>query len=404
MHQAGMFGRGREITNPVDEWETLKLDLELIQQADRYGFKYAWPSEHHALAGYSHMSASESFIPYALATTERIHVGSGIWPLNPVTNHPIRLAERAAMCDQLSNGRFEFGTGRGAGSYEVGTFGLDPSETKAIWDEVIPEFKKMWESHDPRMTDHPGYTHEGAAFSVASARGIYPKPYGGAKTHPALWTAVGNLPTFEKAARHGIGALGFGFLVSGLEELKPYVDTYKETVANAEPVGQYTNDNFAVACLGLCLEDGQEARREMTRAGMNEILSLVYLYHDTFPMPDWGKRWPDKEPNPTLEQVDEMIKGKAIVCGDPDEVIEQLQGYADIGVDQIAFGVPSAMPREVALETIRVFGEKVIPHFDKDPIHRTTRLRYGAQAEAIVADAALGAQPFDSSALRVNLA
>ena len=110
--------------SPVAEHRALLDDLELIVQADGSNWKYAWVSEHHCLTEYSHLSASESFIPYALARTERIHVGSGIWPLNPETNHPVRLAERAAMCDQFSEGRFEFGTGRGAGSWEVGTFNL----------------------------------------------------------------------------------------------------------------------------------------------------------------------------------------------------------------------------------------------------------------------------------------
>jgi hypothetical protein len=40
----------------------------------------------------------------------------------------------------------------------------------------------------------------------------------------------------------------------------------------------------------------------------------------------------------------------------------------------------------------------VIPHFDKDPIHRTTRMRYGSQAEQVVADHSR-AEHFDSGAL-----
>ena len=65
--------------------------------ADKAGFKYTWATEHHFLTEYSHLSASESFIPYTFPLTERIHVGSGIWPLNPAQNHPVRLAERACQ-------------------------------------------------------------------------------------------------------------------------------------------------------------------------------------------------------------------------------------------------------------------------------------------------------------------
>ena len=116
---------GPDAHDPDKELEALQLDIDTIVQADQHNFKYVWVSEHHALTEYSHLSASESFIPYCYPLTEQIHIGSGIWPLNPITNHPVRLAERAAMCDLLSRGRFEFGCGRGAGSWEVGTFNLD---------------------------------------------------------------------------------------------------------------------------------------------------------------------------------------------------------------------------------------------------------------------------------------
>ena len=159
-----------------------------------------WCTEHHTLTEYSHLSASESFIAYALAQTERIHVGSGIFPLNPITNHPVRIAERVAMLDHLSEGRFEFGSGRGAGSHELGTFNVDPGDTKANWDEVIWEFTKMWDSF--------AYSHDGPVFSTPP-RNVVPKPYGGGRTHPPMWVAAGNPPTYEKAARHGLGVLGF---------------------------------------------------------------------------------------------------------------------------------------------------------------------------------------------------
>jgi len=57
-------------------------------------WKYIWVTEHHCLPEYSHLSANESFIPYALAIPDRIHVGSGLFNINPIVNHPVRLAER----------------------------------------------------------------------------------------------------------------------------------------------------------------------------------------------------------------------------------------------------------------------------------------------------------------------
>jgi alkanesulfonate monooxygenase SsuD/methylene tetrahydromethanopterin reductase-like flavin-dependent oxidoreductase (luciferase family) len=380
------FLPGPQAHDPRAEHRRLLDDLALIKVADRANFKYAWVSEHHCLTEYSHLSASESFIPYALAQTERIHVGSAIWPLNPITNHPVRLAERAAMCDHLSQGRFEFGTGRGAGSHEVGVFNLKTSETKAVWDEVIWELKKMWEEFD--------YHHDGASFQTPG-RNVLPKPYGGGHTHPAMWVAAGNTPTYEKAARHGIGVLGFN--VGSIHVLEELCASYKGAIAEAVPVGQYVNDNIMVTNgVPIVLEDGKEARKAALLMGQNVITSLVYLYHDTFPFPEGAARWPDRLPDPGPAEVDWMIDNGFMLCGSPDEVVDQLRRYEAVGFDQLAFGTPMGLPQEIAMESIRLFGEQVIPHFDKDPIHRTTRMRYGSKAEEVVGDPSK-AEVFDSA-------
>src|SRR2546422_6541077 len=105
--------------NPDFEHQSLMNDVALAKAADESGFKYAWASEHHFLDEYSHLSASEVFLAYAAGVTERIHLGSAIWNLNPQVNHPYRIAERVTMMDHLSGGRFELGVGRGAGHHEV---------------------------------------------------------------------------------------------------------------------------------------------------------------------------------------------------------------------------------------------------------------------------------------------
>ena len=361
---------GERAHDPAAEHRRLLDDLAIVRQADKYGFKYAWVSEHHGLEEFSHMSASESFIPYALAQTSNIHVGAGIWPLNPAANHPVRLAERAAMCDQLSEGRFEFGTGRGAGSHEIGIFNLTHDQTRANWDEVIWEFRKMWSAE--------AYAHQGKAFSVPPCR-IYPKPYGGPGTHPPMWLAVGSPTSFARAGEHGLGVLGFGFVVSGPAGIAEYVDAYKQGIARANPVGLYVNDNFMMAQGILCLEDPRDARELFVSSSNPRLHALLHRYHDTFPRPENFPAWPWVPPPITRDQAEQAI-AHGLPVGSPEEVIAALQPYADIGVDQIAFSLPPDLPLDVCLEIVRVFGEKVIPHFDKDPVHSTSYHRYGERA------------------------
>ena len=129
------------------EHKVFMEEIEATRAADAAGFKYVWLTEHHFLDEYSHLSANDVFAGYLAAVTNRIHIGSGIFNPLPQVNHPAKVAEKVAMLDHLSEGRFEFGTGRGAGSHEILGFlpGIeDLSATKAIWEDVIAEFPKMW--------------------------------------------------------------------------------------------------------------------------------------------------------------------------------------------------------------------------------------------------------------------
>ena len=113
-------------------------EVAWVRAADRAGFKYLWATEHHFLEEYSHLSANESFLGYCAALTERIHLGSGIMNVTPPVNHPARVAERAAVLDILSGGRFELGMGRGSSTTEQAGFGItDPELTKAMFDYTL---------------------------------------------------------------------------------------------------------------------------------------------------------------------------------------------------------------------------------------------------------------------------
>src|SRR6266480_1701978 len=165
--------------NPGAEHERLLDEVAIVEAADRCGFKYTWVTEHHFLTEYSHLSANEVFLGYLAARTERIHLGSGIFNVTPPVNHPARVAERVAMIDHLSEGRMEFGVGRGSSSTEQKGFGIqDPELTKLMVDEVFPEFKRMWSTTD--------YRFDGEYFSMPP-RNVLPKPY--TDPNPQLWTA-----------------------------------------------------------------------------------------------------------------------------------------------------------------------------------------------------------------------
>jgi alkanesulfonate monooxygenase SsuD/methylene tetrahydromethanopterin reductase-like flavin-dependent oxidoreductase (luciferase family) len=346
----------------------LMRECEYAIHADKHNWKYAWFGEHHALTEYSHMSAPEVVMGYVAARTERIHLSSGINSLSPRKEHPVRYAERAAMLDHITEGRYEWGTGRGAGSHEMASFDImDIDTTKAEWDVVVREVVRMWNQLD--------YTFHGDFFTVPTPHNVLPKPHG--SSHPPIWVACGNPATFSKAGSLGIGAIAFNF--EPVFNLRGRIAAYKEAIAApVEVIGEYVNDNVMMTNAVICLDDRDRARQIALTAGRGYLVSLVNLYHDTMPKSPDARVWPTPPlPMPNDEELlDQLIAGGYLLCGTPDEVCEQVAKYQDVGCDQLVFGLPGeGMHHEEVLEMLELFGDKVIPEYDTDPEHSTTRYR-----------------------------
>jgi alkanesulfonate monooxygenase SsuD/methylene tetrahydromethanopterin reductase-like flavin-dependent oxidoreductase (luciferase family) len=352
---------------PGAEHRRLMENLEFAVECDRQGVKYIWCPEHHFLYEYSHMPAPEVFLSFVGARTQRIHLGTAITNTTPPVNHPARIAERAAMLDQLSEGRFEFGTGRGSSTTEVLGFGIpDLDITKDMWDETIREFPKMWKQSS--------YSFEGKYFSMPP-RNVLPKPY--TQPHPPMWVACGSPATFEKAGSLGLGA--FCFTTGSPEVLAPLIKAYKDAVAHATPVGDYVNDNILCVSTFLCMEDREEAFRVASNMHMSYYSSLVFHWLDNIQRPKHVPEWPALLPEPTPEMMPALAESGAVCVGDPDDLARAIQHYEDIGCDQIVFSpLSTTMGFDRAIDSLRLFAKEVQPRFDKDPVHRTTRMREAA--------------------------
>jgi alkanesulfonate monooxygenase SsuD/methylene tetrahydromethanopterin reductase-like flavin-dependent oxidoreductase (luciferase family) len=302
---------------------------------------------------------------FAAARTERLHLGSGIFNLTPPVNHPARVAERVAMLDHLSEGRFEFGTGRGSSSTEYRGFGIaDPDETRDLFDEALPEVL--------RMLREPRYSYEGRGFSMPD-RKVLPRTF--TIPHPPLWLACGSPSTFEKAGRLGMGALCF--TMGEPEDLTRLIDAYKTAVAACtDPVGGYVNDNVACVSMLLCLEDRDRAVTTFTRMGASHYQSLVVRWLDSIPLPAEIDRGTFTVEEPSADELVASIDAGRRSVGTPEDVARSVERWQRAGADQLIFGVlNNTLPLEIAQESLETFGRHVIPAFDHDPVHRTTRQR-----------------------------
>ena len=171
----------------------------------------------------------------------------------------------------------------------------------------------------------------------------------------------------------GLGVLGFS--LDRWDKVEKLRKSYKDGIANAEPVGAFVNDNLLVAGGVVFIdEDRDRARRDALAGGINYHISQVFRYHDTFPRPEGIPRWPEVLPEYTGEVIDGMVEAGAAVVGDPDDALAQYRRWEAAGADQILM-LRGTKTKEQTLEMIRLMGEHVIPKIDTDPEHRTNRFR-----------------------------
>ena len=334
--------------------------LEQIRLADEVGFDTVWAVEHHFLEEYSHCSAPELFLTAAAMCTERIRVGHGAVVCVPEMNHPIRVAERAAVLDILSNGRLELGTARSSTWTELGGFQADPDSTKKTWDEFVRTIPKMWTEER--------FSHQGVCFSMPE-RAVLPKPV--QQPHPPIWVTVTSPGTELDAADRGLGALGVA--TAGFAEQERRLKEYRRRIQLCDPVGTVVNDQVATLNFLYCDEDLEQAARfGNTLIGQfGQANSHLLFTREAYPTraygllanisPGGGRRRTPAETNPG--QNVNLPEGMAI--GDPDRIVEVIREWESLGVDQVNFMLNAleCIPQEKVLNSLRLFGEHVIPKF-----------------------------------------
>ena len=227
------------------DWNTLyKETLEQCELADQVGFDALWFVEHHFLTGFSGSPCPEVLFGALSQITKQIRIGFGVSILPHA--HPVRIAERVAMVDQLTDGRVEFGTGR-SNAYEQLGLGVDPRDTREMWSESISMLPKIWQSDE--------YEYEGKFWNVPSRR-VLPKTY--QKPHPRMYLACTSEDSFRLAAQKGIGVLSSASYAVNV--LKDKLKIYRDSIGQTEPAGAFVTNFWGNNVHGFCDEDDQYAK------------------------------------------------------------------------------------------------------------------------------------------------
>jgi alkanesulfonate monooxygenase SsuD/methylene tetrahydromethanopterin reductase-like flavin-dependent oxidoreductase (luciferase family) len=359
-----MYVPPADLSDPGAEARIIRETVDQIVYADKLGWDYVWLTEHHFLRQFSHMSAAEVLFGAAAYATEHIRFGFGLALTPPKYNHPVRIAERVAMLDCLSNGRVDLGTGRSTTPEELLGFDIDPDESRAMWEEGLEAVARLLAEENVELDGQ---------FVKMPPRTSLPRPV--QKPHPPLWVGGVGPGNAERAAKRGLGMLFFA-LNTAPEALRESIAAYRDNIGNAKPIAGGINDQVAGFVNSLCAEpENRDAIRWLAATKMVE-----HTRHGSHFM---TTGWPDPDNIPSsyahVVQGDTMAFKEAIeadadgvaqglldsgmvAAGSPDDVLEVLQRFHDVGVDQVIVHMQmGGVPHADIMKTIELMGTEVLP-------------------------------------------
>ena len=168
-------------------------EITQLSLAEEQGYDTAWLAEHHfsryGIGPSIHLTAA-----HLAARTSRIRIGTAV-TIVPFF-HPLRLAEEIAMLDLMSNGRIDWGAGRGYQGHEFSGFGVDITKSHEIFYEQLEIIQRAWSGER--------FSWEGEYFQFPELACL-PTPV--QDPHPPFWIAALSPSTIEWAAKKGYPVL-----------------------------------------------------------------------------------------------------------------------------------------------------------------------------------------------------
>lgn len=312
-----------------------------VQWADQLGFDAAWLAELHFNPRFSVMP-SPLMVGAAIAqTTRRIRIGAAVH-LIPL-HQPIRLAEEAAALDVLSQGRSIFGIGRGAMPTHYAGYGIDQTEGRDRFLEALELILGAWQSEN--------FHYQGRYFQ-ASGLHIVPRPL--QQPHPPVYIAANSADTFGI-----IGELGHHILVAptivttqgalaGLTEYRRQLAAHQHDPAPLQvninvPTHVAETDAQAQAGFETTINNYLTTLRDIGAArgaspGSQRAHALSY----------------------------ETVRDEFAAVGTPQRVTEKLAMFRERyhpNEFMCWFNIGGMLPHPAVKTSMRLFAEKVMPHF-----------------------------------------
>ncbi len=329
----------------VDMRDVVSHTTEMVQMADEGGIDIVWAAEHHAIEMTIAPNPFQLLAHFA-ANTSRIRLGTGV-VVAPYW-HPIRVAGEAALLDHLSNGRLEFGIGKGAYQREFDRMagGIHQNIGVPMMLEMLPAVKALWEGD---------YEHDGEYWQFPSATSC-PKPL--QQPHPPIWVAARDPGTFEASVKQGHSIMTWG-LTRPFDEVETYMAHFETALANNPGVER---PRFMTMRHSAVYEKPEDADVYI-KAVQDQGKMFENLFRKLAPVENGFPQSPD----PALlsnqgEYTKETILSN-LIFGTPEEAIAKLKPYEELGVDYFCYNASFGVPMEAQKKSLKLFIDEVMPAF-----------------------------------------
>jgi probable LLM family oxidoreductase len=314
----------------LHEAEVIRNVVEEAVLADRLGIDFIGVGEHHR--DDFAVSSPETVLAAIAGRTDRIHLGSAVTVLS--SDDPVRVFQRFATLDALSNGRAEVILGRGSFTESFPLFGFELDQYEELFEEKLDLFVHL-------LREEP-VTWSGRTRAALRDQQVHPRTASGSLT---TWVGVGGSPqSVVRAAHHGL-PLMIAIIGGESVRFRPFVDLYHRALRELEqpalPVGVHSPGHIA---------DTDEQAREELWPHWREMRNRIGGERG------WG-------PTSRAEFDHAASESGALYVGAPDTVARKIAATVrHLGLSRFDLKYSAGtLGHESMMRSIDLYGTEVIP-------------------------------------------
>jgi natural product biosynthesis luciferase-like monooxygenase protein len=288
--------------------------VEFLVASEEMGFDSLWANEHHFDA-YGGIIPSPPILLAALAQrTKRVRLGTSVIVL-PLHN-PVEIAEQLAMVDLMSNGRIEFGLGRGFVLFDYERLGVPIEGAQDRLREALSFILKAWQGGK--------VDHQGKYYRYSNLE-LWPQPQ--QRPHPPVWLACTGTPaSFEWAGQQGHSILTVAY--RGVEPLIKLNQLYRDAwdAAGHKKGGWRISAHYQI----VLSEDGREAKEICARA-LRRYMGAITHTLDRVRADREHQADPERQRvSDELNNIDRLIEECRVIAGTPEDAVRILARAHDL--------------------------------------------------------------------------